>query len=230
MNPTRSEIIAVIRAERRMLADVVDGLTLEQWHSRSACRGWTVGEVVNHIMAYDRFPWRALAAVLRVQSPLTWVADWQRRQAELGPAQAARALRTNPLPFTLRWLGRPGAYLNVTEEVVHVEDVLRPLGIAREHEPPEEVLWPALKLFARYQFRKLGTAGRLRFEAPSGRAFTLSSRLIWPKASEDGENWDARVMGPPLELMLFVTGRQSGVTVRGEGPMAGAARKTRLSL
>lgn len=39
-----------IAAERRALADLLDGLSPEQWAAPSLCRGWTVRHVAAHVM------------------------------------------------------------------------------------------------------------------------------------------------------------------------------------
>ena len=46
MDPWRT-----LEDERLRFADLLDGLTPEQWETRSLCGGWTVAEVATHMMA-----------------------------------------------------------------------------------------------------------------------------------------------------------------------------------
>jgi Mycothiol maleylpyruvate isomerase N-terminal domain len=42
-------MMELIAAERRALADVLDGLTVEQWHGATMCARWTPGHVLAHL-------------------------------------------------------------------------------------------------------------------------------------------------------------------------------------
>ena len=41
---------AQIAQERTMLADVLDGLTEDQWQTQSLCSAWTVHDVAAHLL------------------------------------------------------------------------------------------------------------------------------------------------------------------------------------
>ena len=42
-----------MRDERRDIRQLVQGLTPEQWAQDSLCTGWTVREIVIHLLAWD---------------------------------------------------------------------------------------------------------------------------------------------------------------------------------
>ena len=63
---------AAIAAERTELADVLDGLTPEQWDEPSLCAGWRVREVVAHItMAFRYSLPRVMIGMLRARGSST---------------------------------------------------------------------------------------------------------------------------------------------------------------
>ncbi len=220
-----------------MLAADIEGLTGEQWSAPSMCEGWTVGEVVNHMMVADRIPsslgwggslW-ALPGSIRGWPPAT-VIRWQREAAGRGPEDAAMRLRTNKLPLTVRFFGRFGSSANFVEEAVHSEDVRRPLGLVRADNTPADLAWAALRRLIPFQFRKLRARGILSLIDRDGTGFTVRSRRPWPRVSDLEDHAGAVVTGDPLELMMYSVGRPSDVAVQGDGPLADAARTRRMSL
>src|ERR1700733_14967010 len=62
---TKSErLISETRAERERLADLLGGLSPEQWAAPSLCAGWRVGEVAAHItMPFRTRPLTFMAGV-----------------------------------------------------------------------------------------------------------------------------------------------------------------------
>src|SRR5256885_13617269 len=49
----RVESRRIMRDERRDLRQFLSTLTSEQWQTQSLCRGWTVRDVVAHMVAWD---------------------------------------------------------------------------------------------------------------------------------------------------------------------------------
>jgi uncharacterized protein (TIGR03083 family) len=123
---------SVIHAERRALAADLANLTPEQWATPSLCSGWTVHDVLAHLVSTAELTPPAFLAGL-IGSGF----DFQRFTAKRiaagtagGPTatlEAFRAVETStsspPGPRT-SWLG---------EVLVHGEDIRRPLGIAHEY-------------------------------------------------------------------------------------------------
>jgi uncharacterized protein (TIGR03083 family) len=225
-SPTRHQLHEAIRAERRSLADIVETLSPEQWGAASACSGWTIGETVNHLMVGDGGGLRGAEALLRFRSPYTWVADRQRELARRGPTAAAEQLRSDRLPITARFPGRFGPPANLSENLIHIDDILRPLGVARGGPPDEETAFTALRTVARWQFRKLKTDGSLAISTREGRSLTVVSGFLVSRVSNGViPNADAHLSGDVVDLMTFLTGRDSVVTVVGDGPLAAALRR-----
>lgn len=225
MTPTRHQLHEAIRAERRSLADFIDTLTPEQWSAASACSGWTIGETVNHLLVGDGGTWRAGEALLRFRSPYRWVEDRQRDLAKRGPAAAAEQLRSGRLPITARFPGRFGPRANLAENLIHIDDILRPLGVPRPGPPDERTAFAALRTVARWQFRKAKASGTLAISTTAGSELTLISRFPIPRVARGvSDDADARVTGDVVDLLTFLTGRDSAVSVEGDGALADALR------
>jgi uncharacterized protein (TIGR03083 family) len=225
-NPTRNEFHEAIRAERRSLAEFVETLTQEQWSSASACSGWTIGETVNHLLVGDGGTLRSIEALFRLRSPYRWVADRQRELAKRGPPVAAEQLRSDRLSITARFPGRFGPRANLAENLIHIDDILRPLGLGRSRPPELQTAIASLRTVARWQYRKIKVGGTLAISVSSGGAFTVVSGFPMPRiVSGPGDDADASVTGDIIDLMTFLTGRESPVTAEGDGPLAGALRR-----
>ena len=235
--PTRAEIVDAIKHEWEMIAADIETLSIEQWRKESLCEGWSVGEVANHLMYATKFPvvigWRGsigLAIEAMWHRHPNALDRWQTEMAALGPLDTASRLRSSRLPFTARFPGSFGPRGGFFEQVVHSEDIRKPLAIRRAEEPAENVTWATLRTWARIQYRKLKVKGRLGFEAPSGDAFTLSPRIMLAKISDGLIDPDAVVRGSSLEMLLFVAGRPAEVEIDGDGPFADAVRETKLTV
>jgi uncharacterized protein (TIGR03083 family) len=124
-----------ITDERRTLADVLDGLTPEQWDAPSLCEGWAVRDVVAHItMPFRYSAARFLLELARSGGRFGTMADRVARRDGAQPtAVLTAALRDNAEhPWTPPGGGKAGA---LTHDVVHGLDITRPLGIGREVQP-----------------------------------------------------------------------------------------------
>jgi uncharacterized protein (TIGR03083 family) len=134
-----------IHAERKALADDLAGLTPQQWDSASLCDGWSVTQVVAHMVATakmtpPRFFGRLAMAGFRFQRFAERGINDERQggpEDVLERFRAVEQLSTHPPGPTLSWLG---------ECVVHSEDVRRPLGIA--HVYPGEALDELIRFYA----------------------------------------------------------------------------------
>ncbi|MDA1257532.1 MAG: maleylpyruvate isomerase family mycothiol-dependent enzyme [Chloroflexi bacterium] len=224
-NPTRRQLHEAIRAERRALALLVETLTPEQWSQGSGSVEWTVGELVGHLLVGDSGTWRVGFTLARIRSTWAWIEKRQRQIAERGPDFAAAQLRSNGLSITARLPGRLGPRGNLAEMIIHVEDIRRPLGIPRPEPPMHAPALAALATVARWQFRKLKTAGTLAITTSDGPAFTVRSGFPLPRVREGSDGADARIEGSTVELMLFLTGRPASVAVEGDSALATRLRQ-----
>ena len=53
--------MALAADERRDLAALLDSLTPEQWAAPSLCAGWSVRDVVAHILSHEELGWTGVA-------------------------------------------------------------------------------------------------------------------------------------------------------------------------
>ena len=206
------DIFAAVAAQRRALADVLDELEEAAWSTPSLCAGWSVHDVVGHlIMPFEvsvpQLAWR----MARAGGDYDKVADaFARAQRATPHAQLVATLRANAASrFTPPGNG-PEAPL--TDIVVHGLDVGIPTGVAAEVSP--EVTTTILDFLvtprARRGFVAKGRLDGLRF---------ASADVAW--SFGEGE----LVEGPSTSLLLVLTGRPYGLAaLRGEGVAVIAAR------
>ncbi|GAB1516904.1 maleylpyruvate isomerase family mycothiol-dependent enzyme [Actinophytocola sp. KF-1] len=121
-----------IAAERGELAEVLAGLTEEQWDAPSLCAGWRVREVVAHMTAPFREP---DARFLRA----TTADEINRAADELARADAGRltsAELTAALRDNTRHPWRPGSDVGaLCHDVIHGLDITVALGLGRQVPP-----------------------------------------------------------------------------------------------
>ena len=177
-----------IAAERRELADVLAGLSEEQWDAPSLCAGWRVREVVAHMTAPFRDP---DARFLRGTS-----ADEINRAAdELARAEAGQ-LTSAELTAALRdnaehpW--QPGSYTGaLCHDVIHGLDITVALGLGRDVPPDRLRLVLDEIVPERAAFFGVDLSGKR----------LVATDLGWSRG--DGEE----VARPAQELLLVACGR-----------------------
>lgn len=119
----------IIAAERRSIADQLEGLTSDAWTTPSLCAGWTVRDVLAHLVMPHRTSMPRFAlAMLRARG------DFDRANLALTAGHAARP--TGELIADLRRFatGRftpPGLGVEapLTDVLVHGQDLRIPLGL-----------------------------------------------------------------------------------------------------
>jgi uncharacterized protein (TIGR03083 family) len=136
-------VMAQARAEREDLLDLLEGLAPEEWRQPSLCAGWTVQDVVAHVVSYDELGPRQLASrfargrflVDRVNA--VGLSEYAART----PAELVELLRAHLTPRGLP-AGMGGA-IALTDGLVHQQDIRRPLD--RPRAIPADRLRPALR-------------------------------------------------------------------------------------
>lgn len=129
------DTFALIAAERRSLADLLDTLTPAQLLTPSLCDAWTVRQVAGHLavpleVGLPRF---ALAMLCHAGDFDAANDALARRQTRRPFAEVVQTLREKAdSHFTPPRMG-PEAPL--TDVVVHGLDITRPLGLTREYSP-----------------------------------------------------------------------------------------------
>lgn len=184
-----------IHEERQALASDVAGLGPGQWSTPSLCTGWTVEDVLAHMVATAKmtppkffgdlassgFRFNAMSA-----------RDIAKEKGGSGPEtlehfNAVLDRTTHPPGPLMAMLG---------EQVVHGEDIRRPLGISRKY--PDESLKSVADFF---KASNLLIGGKNRVAGLSLHATDTD----WSSGS------GPEVEGPMLSLVLMITGRKAAL-------------------
>ncbi len=190
------DVWSLVHAERAALIDDLERLDAGSWEVPSLCPGWTVHDVVAHLVDTARTTRLGFVVGLARAG-----FDFDRQNArgverERGssPQETLERLRrvasrtsTPPAPLDTR----------LVEEVVHGEDIRRPLGLTRSY--PDEAVVRALRLQA-------------RTPASFGGAKELVARVRLTATDADVSIGNGRELtGTALSLLLAVSGRQVAV-------------------
>lgn len=191
-----NDVWPMVHAERAALIDDLSHLEGEQWERPSLCDGWTVHDVVAHLV--DTARTTRLGFVARLARARF---DFDRqntqgvaRERGASPQETLERLRqvasrtsTPPAPLDSR----------LVEEVVHGEDIRRPLGIV--HAYPLEAVVRSL----RYQARTPASFG-------GAKELTARLRLTATDAGLSiGDGPEAS--GTALSLLLAISGRRAAL-------------------
>jgi uncharacterized protein (TIGR03083 family) len=140
MTGTRDDVDLRVRRERERLLTVLEGLDAGQWRTPSLCAGWTVRDVVVHLlMPYELSVPRFLALMVRSGLRFDRAADRWARDDPRSPAQAVAALRDTG---HRRFEAGPGAPAEapLSHLVIHAQDVYRPLGVPSPTDPEDAAI------------------------------------------------------------------------------------------
>ena len=197
-----SDVWAMVHTERAALIDDLEALDPPAWETPSLCPGWTVHDVAAHLL--DTAKTTRLGFVVGlVRARFDFDRQNERgvrRERGASPEETLRRLRavatrtsTPPAPLDSR----------LVEEVVHGEDIRRPLGITRAY--PVEAVTRALLLQA-------------RTSASFGGAKELVSRVrLVATDAEVAVGAGPEVRGPVLDVLLVATGRRAELALEGPG-------------
>jgi uncharacterized protein (TIGR03083 family) len=192
-----------IRSERAALAEALAGLPDDAWDRPSLCRGWSVREVVAHLIAtaemnppafFGRFAASGFRFVVMTEANIRTVLDGSSNADLVARYRSRVDARTAPPGPALSWLG---------ETIVHGEDVFRALGGYRDH-PGEHLA--AVAGFYTGSNMLIGTKKRIagvRLRATD----TGWSHGTGPEAA-----------GPMIALVMAMTGRREALAdLTGDG-------------
>ncbi|QFG27026.1 maleylpyruvate isomerase family mycothiol-dependent enzyme [Actinomadura sp. WMMB 499] len=183
----------MVHAERAALLDDLARLDDEQWRVPSLCEGWTVHDVAAHLVDTARATrLRFVLGLVRARF------DFHRQNARgverergASPQETLERLRqvgarrsTPPAPIDSR----------LVEEVVHGEDIRRPLGLSRTY--PQDAVVRSLRL----QARTPAAFGGARELVAGVRLAATDAHLSIGEGPE--------VSGTALSLLLAVSGRR----------------------
>ena len=189
------DIWPVVHAERRALAADLADLPEAQWRTPSLCAGWSVHDVLAHMVATAKeSPPRFLAGMIRSGFRLSRLTEKHIAEERAGgPAATLAAFRavetatSAPPGPKLSWLG---------EALVHAEDIRRPLGI--EHAYPLDAVTRVTEFYAG---SNVLIGGKRRVTGLTLKATDTD----WSHGS------GPLVEGPAVSLMLATTGRRAGL-------------------
>jgi uncharacterized protein (TIGR03083 family) len=189
----RNDVWPLVHAERAAIVDDLARLDTAQWEQPSLCAGWTVHDVVAHMVD------------VACSTRLGFAADMLRagfdfdRQNTRGIERARGATPQETLQRLREAATRtstPIAPLNtrLVEEVVHGEDIRRPLGI-------------------RHSYSQEAVVRSLRQQVETSTAFGGAKQLVagvrLVATDADLTIGDGlEVTGPALALLLTVSGRR----------------------
>ncbi|MFV6026131.1 maleylpyruvate isomerase family mycothiol-dependent enzyme [Streptomyces sp. NPDC056264] len=196
----------MVHAERAALIGDLTRLDDAQWLRPSLCDGWSVHDVLAHLVDNAR------ATRLGFLTDLVRARFDFDRQNTRGVERARGITPQETLERFRRVASRtsaPPAPLDsrLVEEIVHGEDIRRPLGLARAYPP-----------------RAVDRALRLQARTPvsfGGAKETLSRVRITATDADLTIGTGPEAEGPALSLLLAVTGRTAVLTdLRGPGVAA----------
>ena len=202
---------ALVEAERRSLADLLDTLTPEQWAATSLCSEWRVRDVAAHLAmvpAGEPSVATMVRALVTARGHL-WSAGRDVAVAYAGraPAELVAGLRRDAASRSRPVFVVPDNIL--PDLVVHGQDVAVPLRLARAV--------PA-------------AAGRVALERiwTMGWPFHARRRLVGVRLVADDCEWSAgagpEVHGTAAGLLLLMTGRRGAVDAL-DGPGVDVVRR-----
>jgi uncharacterized protein (TIGR03083 family) len=136
----------VIAAGRRELAEVLGGLSPDQWQAPSLCTGWTIA----HVAAHMTMPFRIsgeefMQGVAQAGGDFTAFSDAvASRDSQLPQAELVTALRDNiNTPWSPPGGGLAGA---LSHDVIHGLDIIWPLDI--KNPIPDQAMISVLDMLA----------------------------------------------------------------------------------
>lgn len=193
-------IRALARQERQEFAELLDGLSPQQWQAPTLCNGWNVGDVVAHTIAYlGQTRMGLVAAMLAARGQIDRLNESALRTAA-GPDELRGLMRAGVDPSGAGALY--GCRVALIECLIHQQDIRRPLGLPR--------IIPADTLRASLTFARVSPV-------IGGAWRTRGLRLIATDL-----DWSAGrgpvIHGPGEALLLAMTGRVEAVADELQGP------------
>jgi uncharacterized protein (TIGR03083 family) len=182
-----------VHTERKALAADLEGLTDDQWRTRSLCDDWTVRDVLGHMTATAKISAGAFIpkfigsgfSLKRMQAKDLAVQTAGAPADTLASFKAEVNSTKSPPGPADTWLG---------EAIVHSEDIRRPLGIAHEY-PMDAVIRVA------------------DFYKGSNLVMGSKKRIAGLKLRATDANWSTgdgpEVAGPMVSLMMALSGRRA---------------------
>lgn len=185
-----ADVKAMAAVERGELADFLQTLGPEHWASPSLCTGWTVRDVVTHMIGYDELGWLGTIGLFARSGFSLKRSNGKRVGGSAHePAELIDLLRKHQRPRGVT--GAFGGFIALVDGTVHHQDIRRALGKPREI--PADRLRATLRLALRA--RPIRAAQRARGLG------LVASDVDWKHG--DGPE----VRGPGEALLMAMAGR-----------------------
>ena len=196
MTEAQNDVEMRVHAERTRLLETLEALDDDQWRLPSLCAGWSVRDLVVHLlMPYELPVPRFLLLMIRARFDFDRAADRWATTDTRSPAQVVAALRqTEHRRFAV-----PGAppEAPLSHLVIHAQDVYRPLGRPSPTDPEN----------ARIVLDEL-TGPRARRSLPAG----LLDGLAFTATDTGWRHGDGlEVSGPATALLTTLAGRDAAL-------------------
>ncbi|UJW28565.1 maleylpyruvate isomerase family mycothiol-dependent enzyme [Saccharothrix sp. AJ9571] len=190
----REQIMGWVKDERLSLADLLEGLSQQEWDVRSLCEGWTVRDVAAHLSLSTRMTIRlSIRGAIRARGNVHRMFDLLARERanQFTPQELVAQIRETAGSTHLT----PGASPldPLIDMLVHGQDIARPLG--RPRPMPLDAAVAALD--HAWSSRFYGAQKRLR-----------GHRLVATDREWTGEAGAEEIRGPVADLLLLATGRK----------------------
>lgn len=187
-----SDVWPMVHVERAALIEDLEDLDDAQWETPSWCDGWTVHDVVAHLVDVANSTRLGFATDMvraRFDFDRQNARGIERRRAA-APRQTLERLREAALRTSTPLAPRD---TRIVEEVVHGEDIRRPIGLTRNY--PQAAVIRSLRQ-------------QVRTSTAFGGAKELVARVRLSATDTDVSIGDGpQVSGSTLALLLAVSGR-----------------------
>ncbi|MFF7641443.1 maleylpyruvate isomerase family mycothiol-dependent enzyme [Streptomyces canus] len=181
----------IVDRERAGLADLLEGLSLQEWETRTRCGGWRVRDVAAHLTVAARFSHgRVVREMVRARG--NWnrmIHDSAVREAQVPVAEIVANLRS--IIGSRRLAPTTTPHEPLLDLLVHGQDIALTLGRER----------PVPPVAARDAAERVWT---MRFPPrpwPLPKARLVATDIAWTRGA--GEE----IRGPVTSLLLLLTGR-----------------------
>lgn len=196
-------VTPLVEDERNDFADFLESLTPQQWGAPSLCAGWTVRDVVAHVVSYEGAGAGELARRFTrgrfMLNRINVVSLHQHRERE--PDELIALLREHLTPRGLT--SAFGGRIALVDTLMHHQDIRRALGMSRDV--------PAERLRAALPFAFIAPPIKARWHVRGVKI--VATDIDW----SGGTGPEARGAG---ETVLMVMGGRRGVAQELSGPGA----------
>ena len=188
-----ADIWTRIREERQALADLLPTLTNEQWETPSLCDGWSVRDVVAHLISVHERENASLVMGL-LQNGLRVDRYNEQTMRRIGAVSDKTLIaRYDTTVETRTNVLIPTQFL-LAETLIHNEDIFKALG--KERVVPIETV-----LLIAHLYRSTGLARKWRRKNAHIKLVATDANWIY------GDGDEAR--GPLLSIVMLLAGRQA---------------------